>query len=52
MYFGEYFRNRLGLPNGAFGSKEDLLKYGRTDVAFYKLDDEQFFMDFSVHNQH
>lgn len=49
---GEYFRNRLGLPNGAFVSKEDLLEYGRTDVTFYKLDDEQFFMDFSVDNQH
>ena len=31
-------------------SKEDLEKYGRTDVAFYKFDDENFFMDFSVNN--
>ena len=45
---GEYFRNRLGLSNGAFVTKEDLLSYGRTDVTFYKLDEEQFFMDFSV----
>lgn len=45
---GEYFRKRLGLPNGAYVWKEDLLRYGRTDVSFYKIDDEQFYMDFSV----
>lgn len=45
---GEYFRNRLGLPNGAFVTKDDLVKYGRTDVAFYKIDDETYFMDFST----
>lgn len=31
-----------------FGNKADLERYGRTDVTFYKIDDEQFFMDFSV----
>jgi hypothetical protein len=46
---GEYFRNRLGLPNGAFIKKESLLNYGRTDVSFYKIDDENYYMDFSVH---
>lgn len=45
---GEYFRYRLGLPNGAFVTKEDLLRYGRPDVDFYKIDDETYFMDFSV----
>lgn len=45
---GEYFRNRLGLANGAFVTKEDLIRYGRTDVTFYKIDDENFYMDFSV----
>lgn len=45
---GEYFRNRLGLSNGAYVHKEDLVKYGRTDVTFYKLDEEQYYMDFSV----
>lgn len=45
---GEYFRNRLGLPNGAFITKADLEAYGRTDVTFYKFDEEQFYMDFSV----
>lgn len=45
---GEYFRNRLGLPNGAPVVLEDLLRYGRTDVSFYKIDDETYYMDFSV----
>lgn len=48
---GEYFRNRLGLPNGALIKKDDLIKYGRTDVTFYKLDDENFYMDFSSNNK-
>lgn len=45
---GEYFRNRLGMANGAYVWREDLENYGRTDVTFYKLDDEQYYMDFSV----
>lgn len=44
---GEYFRNRLGLANGAYVTRADLDKYGRTNVKFVKLDDETFFMDFS-----
>jgi NgoFVII restriction endonuclease N-terminal PLD domain/NgoFVII C-terminal B3-like DNA-binding domain len=45
---GEYFRNRLGLANGAFVKTSDLEKYGRTDIHFHKIDDETFYMDFSV----
>jgi len=45
---GEYFRNRIGVANGAYVRRQDLENYGRTDVTFYKLDDEQYFMDFSV----
>lgn len=45
---GEYFRRRLGMANGAYINKQDLENYGRTDVTFYRIDDEQFFMDFSV----
>jgi hypothetical protein len=45
---GEYFRRRMGLGNGVFVTKQDLENYGRTDVTFYKLDDEQYVMDFSV----
>ncbi len=44
----EYFRNRLGLPNGAFIKKENLQQYGRTDVTFFKMDEETYCMDFSV----
>jgi hypothetical protein len=44
---GEYFRNRLGLANGAFVTRQDLKRYGREDVAFYKIGDE-YYMDFSV----
>lgn len=45
---GEYFRRRLGLPSGAWVLKSHLETYGRTDVCFYKLDEESYFMDFSV----
>lgn len=45
---GEYFRNRLGLGNGQYVTKDDLLNYGRTEVTFYKFDEEQYYMDFSI----
>jgi hypothetical protein len=45
---GEYFRNRLGLANGAFVTRQDLERYGRTDVVFYKFDNDEYYMDFSV----
>lgn len=44
---GRYFRNRLGLQSGAYISLKDLKAYGRYDVVFYKLDDENYVMDFS-----
>lgn len=44
---GEYFRKRLGLSNGQIISTEDLIRYGRTDVVFAKIDDELYYMDFS-----
>lgn len=47
-HMGEYFRYRLGLKNGQFITKAHLLNYGRSDVSFYKIDDENYFMDFSV----
>jgi hypothetical protein len=45
---GEYFRQRLGLANGAFIHTHDLVNYGKTSVTFYKIDDENYYMDFSV----
>lgn len=44
---GEYFRNRLGLSNGQMITKEDLERYGRTDIVFAKIDEEHYYMDFS-----
>lgn len=44
---GEYFRNRLNIPNGAVVTEESLANYGRNYVTFYKIDDETFYMDFS-----
>lgn len=45
---GEYLRNRIGVANGAYVWRADLERYGRTDISFYKLDDEQYYLDFSV----
>lgn len=45
---GEYFRNRLGLANGEFVTRDALERYGRKDVVFVKLDEETYYMDFSV----
>lgn len=45
---GEYFRNRMGLENGSFVTLSDFENYGRSDVTFYKIDEDQFYMDFSV----
>ena len=48
---GEYLRNRLELENGAFISKDILESYGRTDITFYKFDDEQYYLDFSTNKE-
>lgn len=45
---GLYFRKRLGVEKDAFVAKSDILNYGRHDVDFYKIDDETYYMDFSV----
>lgn len=45
---GEYFRNRLGLASGTLVTEGDLEKYGRSDITFYKIDDETYYMDFAV----
>lgn len=45
---GIYFRNRLGVPLGQVIKKRHLVDYGRTDITFHKVDDENYFMDFSV----
>lgn len=45
---GRYFRERLGVRLGAAVTTEDLIRYGRADVDFYKIDEETYYMDFSV----
>lgn len=45
---GEYFRHRLGIKSGAFITKRKLEEYGRTDIEFFKFDNENYYMDFSV----
>lgn len=47
-HMGEYLRFRLGVANGAYVTKADLLRYGRTDVTIYKTDEETYYMDFAV----
>jgi len=44
--------NRLGIPSGHPVTKNDLHRYGRADIDFYKIDDETYFMDFSVSARH
>lgn len=45
---GRYFREKIGVPTGEPVKLADLQKYGRVDVDFYKIDNEKYFMDFSV----
>ncbi len=45
---GRYFRKRLGVPLGEFVTRGHLQAYGRTDLKICKIDDETYFMDFSV----
>ena len=43
---GSYFRRRLKIRPGQYVEKKHLLEYGRTEVTFTKIDDENYFMDF------
>lgn len=45
---GEYIRNRIGVASGEYVTGEHLRNYGRTDITFIKIDEEHFFLDFSV----
>lgn len=45
---GMYFRYRLGLKSGQPVTLADLKNYGRTDVTISKIDEEHYFLDFSV----
>ena len=45
---GRYFRQRMNLPLSVQISTNDMKNYGRTDVDFYKINEETYYMDFSV----
>lgn len=46
-FLGRYFRARLKVKSGAFVTKEDLVRYGRTHVEFTKIGENLYFMNFS-----
>jgi len=43
---GKYLRDRIGVNPGQYVTRQHLVKYGRTDVTFIKIDDETYIMDF------
>ena len=45
---GIYIRKKIGIGQFDFVAKADLEVYGRTDVTFYKIDNENFVMSFEV----
>lgn len=47
---GIYFRDKLGLTRDAFIETECLNAYGRTDVTFYKVNDNHYIMSFEVYD--
>ena len=44
---GEYFRRRINASLDQPITKEHLESYGRTEVSFEKIDDDNYYMDFS-----
>lgn len=45
---GRYIRSRANIPLGEKVTRTLLERYGRTTVDFYKIDSENYYMDFSV----
>ena len=43
---GKYFKKKLGVPFGKPITLQDLEKYGKTYVDFYKVDEEDFLIEF------
>lgn len=46
--FYEYFSHRLGITEERSLSYKDFYNYGRTNVDFYKLNENQYLLDFSL----
>lgn len=45
---GKYIRRRMGVPLGVYVTRQHFEAYGRTDVEICKIDNETYFMDFSI----
>lgn len=45
-FLGQFFRQKLGLPSGAFITKEMLEQYGKTYVVFRKYENGIYLLDF------
>lgn len=45
--FGEYFRRKLGVALGQFVTLDDLDRYGNRYVTFNKIDEEEYYMEFT-----
>ena len=45
---GQYIRQRMNLSDGEIVTAKHFESYGRDDIAVFKIDDETFYMDFSV----
>lgn len=45
---GRYFRKRLGLKSGVKVTLDDLNRYGKTYVTFYKKSQNLYYLDFAI----
>ena len=45
---GQYIRRRMNLKDGEMVTAKHFEIYGRDDIAVFKIDDETYYMDFSV----
>ncbi len=48
---GKYLRERMELKPGTYVKKEHLMKYGRTDITFSKIDNETYRLNFGVNKK-
>ena len=45
---GRYIRQRIGIPSGQVVTAADLARYGRSSIDFFKIDDENYAMNFQA----
>lgn len=46
---GIYLRKRLGVAEGKEITKNDIFNYGRIDIAFTKIDDRHYYLNYTKH---